>query len=688
MPANAASATTRSADEQRLLNSGRLLFQAPRELLRFDRFDVYLKWAYAAAFVVTGNATDFATAGYVEHLASLNGFREGCEGKVRRVEKATVGYCSAKNSSSAFLDSFRKLLVSMQTNGFVLAGDSRRAIPLCCPGRSKHCGGGILSGGSHRLAAALALGHREVPTMPCMKWCDTATPQLACKRPDYSAEMFKAQGMHSVFADWAVHHAITEDSAHHVVHIWPKGVLLSRDQPFDLARVKKLVAQECSSEGGVVYHKMIPLSDRALLGYLRHAYGDVSWVQAKHDAVRQSAGREDNLLYVLVVRSSPERVAKCKPLIREFYAKELKRHNRTGVDPKATVHITDFHGEAIVAAQMLFNENSLAYLHHVPGTSTCRDIAQGVSLDLALVRAKPRLVESQHRRHQWKRGAQVFNAGATPLHLIPEGLLVDTGTALALMELRKPTDVDLIAAPGELQTANRLIQRCPDGPTPRPKCNRGYGSHQPGTPHAFWFSFHNVSDAANLVHDPTRHAFCWGLKFTAPSQMAEYKERRLGWRRATRAIFEARHWKIKPSFSDKEMAKDRNDSALLSSIRSSCRAGELNGFCCSTGASPECPVLDHRGAHLRRVARYTDGARDSTCRVLKCFRSASCKLYGCIEWKHAVYGRLTSDERHQLLEGTFNFSETHERQPRRLRKSLFSLRTIAEIDEQEIPGWG
>ena len=94
-------------------------------------------------------------------------------------------------------------------------------------------------------------------------------------------------------------------------------------------------------------------------------------------------------------------------------------------------------------------------------------------------KAYPPRVESGHRREPWThaRDKTVHNKGAAPLHLIDEDILVDTGSAMGLLWLRTPTDVDIISQPGPFvptltrsgnsgriasgrsRTANRILPR-------------------------------------------------------------------------------------------------------------------------------------------------------------------------------------------------------------------------------------
>ena len=821
--------------------------KSPTSLLTWSRFDIYIKWAYARAFLHSGGveAPTFATTVYTEHLAVMNGFQEVC-----KIDAAHATKCD-KSKPVHFYASFQKLLLSMRENGYRWNNGSctmtacGSAVPRCR--RTNH----VLQA-AHRVASALALGlptpsytvdqnGRRTDDLPAGWKCgDFRIPPV-----EYSAAYFTAQGFHSVYADWVVHNAIRADPDLRVVHLWPKGVMRRQGGQHDLEIVRRFVAKYCSAEkaGGVIYDKVIKMSNKALHNYLRYAYGDVEWLDKKYESLK-AFDQSQSYLYVLVVRSNNERMSECKAVLRSRYKRlykieakgDSKAMLKHGLDFKATVHTTDTHSEAIVASQMLFHENSLAMLEHGPTNGTCRIVASQMAADLkasvemkevwklwkdsswskpncdpsfaeadlkkALFKceaspdcvaitnitnkyrksfwvcrasreridgkkgsaayeklsgekAYPPRVESGHRREPWThaRDKTVHNKGAAPLHLIDEDILVDTGSAMGLLGLRTPTDVDIISQPGpfvptltrewkfwedsqwskpnskpyiaetslkkaqvkceaspdcvaitksdvdtiwvgrssgkrigkrkgfaswqklgpskasspkpkahsrrrqmklpgvDAVAVQQLITRCPEprlGAAPLAGCKRAYSSHSPPQ---IWFSFHNVSGAADLLDDPTKFAFCWGLKLLAPIQMTIYKEARLAWRVARRASGKFRL--TRSSLSPKEMYKDRHDADLIGELqRRSCRPGERSGFCCRrVGAA--CPRLDHRGGHLKRLQYYSDSVRDMACHVENCFHSSVC-WSGCKETKFKGFdkGYMTPRKAALVLNGS------------------------------------
>ena len=232
--------------------------------------------------------------------------------------------------------------------------------------------------------------------------------------------------------------------------------------------------------------------------------------------------RASSALYthVIVVRSTAARMTSCKAAVRNVYNLTVESRGRehiTVTSWKAACHATDFPTEAVMASQIFFNDNSLAALNHGGGTSLCERLAGSIGRDLQVANATPMAVQ-----HDGVYSRRVY--------VLPEGMLADTGTAMALLGLRAMTDVDLIWDARET-AALHLLQFCGNQFTQKRSgnstCTHEYETHNAPS---FWFSFHNVSRPEEIVRDPTAHAFCFGLKFVAPRQLLSYKLRRFAWR--------------------------------------------------------------------------------------------------------------------------------------------------------------
>jgi hypothetical protein len=393
-----------------------------------------------------------------------------------------------------------------------------------------------------------------------------------------------------------------------VVHVWPRAVEVGGEAALSQIRVL-MSSAECSTDHGILYEKSLSLSPVALHVYLRHAYGNVNWVAPRptlqpstpYTAIDQihipkkfgsspptapeqvpskvSAVSGNAPLYVMVLRSNTSLISSCKAAIRRVY----HRYGLHGRDDKSSVHATDHHTEAIIASQMLLNDHSVLYMHHGRGVDTCSRIAsQVVARDLELVSRQSRLSSSTPGAVN----ATVVKHGhptASPDYLFSQSFLVDTGAAIAFYGLRNLTDIDLIweaRRPEETHLAALLTSTCGGKRRQRSRgCIGTYGSHNPPL---VWFDFHNVSTPADLVHDPRRHAFCFGLSFVAMPQLLRYKLLRLG---------------ASAKLADVSGAeKDRHDMIRLVQLNSkSCTDGGnvdvLNALDCNLRVPPSPPTL-------------------------------------------------------------------------------------------------
>ena len=598
----------------------RVIVRPPTELLDSSRFDVYVEWACARAFMQSGSeeAPDFVKAVYAEHARALNRLHEPCLPRDRERGGAT---CAAEvrksppvEAAGDFFQTLRSTLQSHRASG-ALTNHEQQPIPVC--DLSSHAA--HVTGAAHGLALALALRARGVATRD----------DAACAhRRDMSAAALQANGFHSMYADWVMTQAIAAAPGYHVVHLWSKGVVNPSGQLFDLVPVRKLIARECSVDGGILYEKRVVLSNLALLALQRHAYGEMGWLPAK---LRLSLVKgRPNYVVAIVLRSNQVTVTKCKPVLRQYYMEEFKYHYDAHAMAQpgmfyAPLHITDNQPEAVVASQLLFNENSLAYLQHSMRNATelnlldprvlnsgraCVRLAREMSADLKLVGAPPKRVDAaQHNR--------LMAHGSMPLHILPEGFLVSTRTAMELLELRpqRGKAVDLIVSSRAILRSGvgRLLRKCNGTAAHWKWCKHVYSSdysdgRAEGASGARRASVTSSFQPADLVHDPTRHAYSWGLKFVVPVQMAAF----LRWRLAT----------------PKVSVQDRRDMALLSTWRrSSCSPGERNGFCCADldSKDSECREEHRDERQFLRAHSEEEARRRVTCRVSRCFQDAAAR---------------------------------------------------------------
>ena len=516
----------------------------PSAVLSFARFDHYVKWAYASHLVQSGHLLShskepaFVTAVYLEHERAFNQFREGCA-ETSNDTCSSTSRKLVKEGPADFIRSFRSLLASVAKNG----QRPGPALPFCAATRN-------LCDGSHRLAAALAFGTPRF-LVSMLEPCRCAYRSVR----DYA--WFAAFGYHHVYADWVVSRAILADRSLHVLHIWPVG-LHARGYGV-LTQVRELVARTCSTERGVLYEKAVQLNTNGLTTYIKHAYGDVNWIKPS----RYMDGKGP--MHVFVVRSSSTLLTTCKSGIRDFFRLPAGRF-------KASVHGTDTHTEAIVAAQMLFNDNSIAYLNHATDPTACQDIARRVGNDLVRIGLPPSLVNSTHPR--------------PPVYMLPHDMLVESGATASIMSGGGVNDVDLVLR-NHAHAGRSLVRNCSSRaalPAKRAKeretCSLRYEEHH--------------TDQKS-VDDPTQHAFCWGLKFKVPTRDAT---------------------EMKSHTDNKTLER----LARLEHARQTCGKGEGNAFCC-TGWNESVRRLctEAQWKNYRSLEKQDQGVMTAICHTQVCF---------------------------------------------------------------------
>ena len=499
-----------------------LTFMKPTDLATWVRFDVYVKLAYAS-FVIehgllneSGRVPGFVSAVYLEHERILNRFSETCKPKpsgrmARAGDRRTASThpeCHTKRGPRGFVRSFHTLLLNMADNGY--STDPRAAVPVC-PATSL-VNQGLMPqsrfvpvNGHHRIAAAIALGIRFIPVT-------NATASICQKVIDH--HYFRRSGFLRPLSDWVVHRAILADKALHVLHVWPRAVV--RGGSGKMAEARLIMARNCSTENGVVYEKEVYLSSGAVSVYLEHAYGAVPWLRkATFDRYKKLPGNgssDRSPAHVFVLRSSLAKMTLCKKMLREHFG-------LGGSLYKAAAHGTDTHSEAILASQMLLHDTSVEYLHLVARNVSQQKLNSHFAREIAREIAahyvgpapprphapphQPMRVNSSHKRPQ--------------IFVLPEGVLVDAGAAMRLAGLRSMvSDVDLVWSRTNQVAGAEFARAC------RPLsagCSHKYGRNN--------FRYHRVPAPEDLLFDPTRHAFYYGLKFVVPAQLAAYKRHRL-----------------------------------------------------------------------------------------------------------------------------------------------------------------
>lgn len=211
-------------------------------------------------------------------------------------------------------------------------------------------------------------------------------------------------------SSWTLHSSILAEASLHILHIWPDAMAVSG---LSLLRARTLVATRCSTDGKIFYEQSVTLSGPPFSAYLRMIFGEpLPW---------PVPSKSSHPMHVFVVRSSTERLSTCASILTDIFHESASLAGRR--PSKSVCGATETHSEAIVASQMLFNNNSLAVLRHggAGPTTTCEKVAARLAADMFLAGVPPPRVK--HARSVETPGAFLF----------PDGFLLDTGAVSVLL---------------------------------------------------------------------------------------------------------------------------------------------------------------------------------------------------------------------------------------------------------------
>lgn len=289
-----------------------------RELfLKQHRFDLIYKYL----FVVRPH-DDFVRHAYLESIRAFNGFHE--------IEPSDG---IPKDSESAFVDSFEKIIQGMRGMGFAA---EKGAIPIGDNGE--------ISDGAHRLAAAAAFG-LDVVVEP------------DGRKDLYDWRFFREHGMDAAAMDYGALEYVKLNPRAYIVN------LHAVTPPERDTEVERILEQY----GFIYYKKDIRVSYNGYVNLKKLSYGSFwdreGWIGTPENEyagaqmhARESYGNGTNPLRVYVfVCDDLGKVVKAKAEIRELYGRG-----------NFSVHINDSREEAIWLAETYFNANSLRALNARP----------------------------------------------------------------------------------------------------------------------------------------------------------------------------------------------------------------------------------------------------------------------------------------------------------------------------------
>lgn len=280
------------------------------------RFDLIFKYLYAKS------PTAYHRGAYLENIRAFNGFFElnPSDGK-------------PKNSAEDFINSFDALIKSFKNEDYA---DDMLPIPLGSNGE--------IQDGAHRLAICAAL--KIEPKIEN----DTHEPD---KVYDYS--FFRKKNMDESMMDYGALEYVKLNSNAHIVNLHSVT-----DPNFD-----GLVETILNKYGVIFYKKDVRLTYNGLVNLKKLSYGSFwdreDWIgneqnqyRGAQDHAQASLGKYPTRVYVFVCEDL-EKVTQAKTEIRAIY--------NIG---NFSVHINDFHEEAVWLAETYFNANSLFSFNNRP----------------------------------------------------------------------------------------------------------------------------------------------------------------------------------------------------------------------------------------------------------------------------------------------------------------------------------
>lgn len=279
----------------------------PESLLSENRVDIVAKYLFVKS-ILDELDTDYYKELYLSHIKAFNGFYEADE--------------SRKIGSNEFLSSFKDLISSFKTSGFL----EGKPIPI-----SKS---GIPLDGAHRIACALAFSVK-VPVIKTM-----------IESPVFDMTYFSDRGLDSAFMDaMSLEYACLKKNCR-VVVIWPAAQGRLDD-----------VEGILTDAGGIVTSKNIYLTESGKKNITALAYGGEPWIGSQEDGYAGAGGKAS----CCFSNEGPVRVYLFESNANLLIMKERIR-GLFGIG-KHSIHINDTHPETVELSQCLFNDNSLQHLN-------------------------------------------------------------------------------------------------------------------------------------------------------------------------------------------------------------------------------------------------------------------------------------------------------------------------------------
>ena len=315
----------------------------PEQFLVSNRIDLICKLFYIECREKRADMT-FAKELYTEHLRA---FSEGTFTEPGNEEKNTI---------EKYFSTFDRLIDDIKKNGFDV---SKSVIPIS--------DNGVILDGSHRVAAAIYF-NIELPVV-----------RIHGFEPCYNSDFFLKNGLKRIYLDFMVDGYICRKEQTYIVCLWPAGYDEEKNKMTD-----SIIRESVH----VVYQKKIRFNYNGIKQLVTQVYHHQSWTGSLDNGFSGVDGKArpcyaknyPTTVYVIEGITQSE-IVELKNKIRDIY--QIENHS---------IHITDTKDEAIEAAELLLNENSIHlanYGYPLKYWSSLKDLVtngtnNGQALDIAL----------------------------------------------------------------------------------------------------------------------------------------------------------------------------------------------------------------------------------------------------------------------------------------------------------------
>ena len=282
----------------------------PAQFLVSDRIDLICKLYYIECREKKVDMT-FAKELYTEHLRA---FSEGTFKEPGNDEK---------DSLEKYFHTFNHLIDDIKENGF----DARKSvIPVS--------DNAVILDGSHRVAVAIYF-NIELPIV-----------RVHGIEPCYNTAFFQKNGLKRIYLDFMVDRYIRTKEQTYVGCLWPAGYDEEKNKAADTILRKK---------AHIIYRKQIKFNYNGIKQLVTQVYRHQEWTGSLENGYSGVEGKakpcfakdKPTTVYVIEGISQPD-IIELKSKIRDIY--RIENHS---------IHITDTKEEAVEAAELLLNENSI-----------------------------------------------------------------------------------------------------------------------------------------------------------------------------------------------------------------------------------------------------------------------------------------------------------------------------------------